>query len=606
MKEITRRELLDKWFNFFESKGHVKIKSASVIPENDPSVLFTTAGMHPLVPYLLGQKHPNGKRLCDVQKCIRTGDIDDVGDPSHLTFFEMLGNWSLGDYFKKEMIGWSFDFLTNVLKLDKEKLAFTIFEGNELVGRDDEALNTWLSCGVDRGRIAPLPAEDNWWPSMSQDGPCGSDSEMFFWTDKNEPAPKKFNPKDRRWVEIWNDVFMQFNHKDGKFIELEQKNIDTGMGVERTLLTLNGKSSVFETECFVPAINELEKLSGKSYDDEKLKPSFRIIADHLRTATIILGDEKAVAPSNVGQGYVLRRLIRRAIRHMKNLEIETGHLTDIAKIYIDYFKQDYEELEQNKNRIFEELNKEEEKFLKTLDQGYKEFDKVVSGINRKNEFMSKQNPSYVPEKTINGKSAFRLYDTFGFPIELTREMAKEIGFDVDEKGFEEAFREHQELARTTSAGAFKGGLADSSEWTTRLHTACHLLLAGLRKKFGNGIEQKGSNITSERLRFDFNFDRKLTDDEVKEIEDFVNGAIKSATPVERFEMTFKEAKEKGGYGVHKAEENEKVSVYKIGDFDFQICGGPHANNTKELVNFKITKQEAVSSGVRRIKAVINY
>ena len=606
MKEITRRELLDKWFNFFESKGHVKIKSASVIPENDPSVLFTTAGMHPLVPYLLGQKHPNGKRLCDVQKCIRTGDIDDVGDPSHLTFFEMLGNWSLGDYFKKEMIGWSFDFLTNVLKLDKEKLAFTIFEGNELVPQDDEALNTWLSCGVDRDRIAPLPAEDNWWPSMSQDGPCGSDSEMFFWTDKNEPAPKKFNPKDRRWVEIWNDVFMQFNHKDGKFIELEQKNIDTGMGVERTLLTLNGKSSVFETECFVPAINELEKLSGKSYNDEKLKPSFRIIADHLRTATIILGDEKAVAPSNVGQGYVLRRLIRRAIRHMKNLEIETGHLTDIAKIYIDYFKQDYEELEQNKNRIFEELNKEEEKFLKTLDQGYKEFDKVVSGINRKNEFMSKQNPSYVPEKTINGKSAFRLYDTFGFPIELTREMAKEIGFDVDEKGFEEAFREHQELARTTSAGAFKGGLADSSEWTTRLHTACHLLLAGLRKKFGNQIEQKGSNITSERLRFDFNFDRKLTDDEVKEIEDFVNGAIKSATPVERFEMTFKEAKEKGGYGVHKAEENEKVSVYKIGDFDFQICGGPHANNTKELVNFKITKQEAVSSGVRRIKAVINY
>ena len=291
---------------------------------------------------------------------------------------------------------------------------------------------------------------------------------------------------------------------------------------------------------------------------------------------------------------------------MKNLEIETGHLTDIAKIYIDYFKQDYEELEQNKNRIFEELNKDEEKFLKTLDQGYKEFDKVVSGINRKNEFMSKQNPSYVPEKTINGKSAFRLYDTFGFPIELTREMAKEIGFDVDEKGFEEAFREHQELARTTSAGAFKGGLADSSEWTTRLHTACHLLLAGLRKKFGNQIEQKGSNITSERLRFDFNFDRKLTDEEVKEIEDFVNGAIKSATPVERFEMTFKEAKEKGGYGVHKAEENEKVSVYKIGDFDFQICGGPHANNTKELVNFKITKQEAVSSGVRRIKAVINY
>ena len=518
----------------------------------------------------------------------------------------MLGNWSLGDYFKEQMIRWSFEFLTKDLGLPKEKLAFTIFEGNELVPQDKVALETWMSCGVARERIAPLPAEDNWWPSMSQEGPCGSDSEMFFWTDSTTPAPQKFDPKDRRWVEIWNDVFMQFNHKDGKFIELEQKNIDTGMGVERTLLTLNGKSSVFETECFAPVIALLEKLSGKNYNDEKLKPSFRIIADHIRTATMILGDEKGPVPSNVGQGYVLRRLIRRAIRHMKNLEIETGHLGDIAKLYIDYFSADYEELEQNKNKIFDELKKEEEKFLKTLDQGYKEFDKVISGINRKNEFMSKQNPGYIPEKMINGKSAFRLYDTFGFPIELTREMAKEIGFDVDEKGFEEAFKEHQELARTTSAGAFKGGLADSSEWTTRLHTACHLLLAGLRKKFGEQIEQKGSNITSERLRFDFNFDRKLTDEEVADIEKFVNDAIKSATPVERLEMTFGQAKERGGYGVHKAEENEKVSVYKIGDYDFQICGGPHANNTSELVNFKIVKQEAVSSGVRRIKAVINY
>jgi len=606
MKEITRRELLDKWFNFFESKGHVRIKSASVIPENDPSVLFTTAGMHPLVPYLLGQKHPNGKRLCDVQKCIRTGDIDDVGDNAHLTFFEMLGNWSLGDYFKEQMIKWSFEFLTQHLGLDKQRLAFTVFAGNELVPQDDVAFNTWISCGVSKDRIALLPAEDNWWPSMEQEGPCGSDSEMFFWTDSENSAPQKFDPKDKRWVEIWNDVFMQFNHKDGKFIELEQKNIDTGMGVERTLLTLNGKSSVFETECFVPVISLLEKLSGKSYEDEKLKSSFRIIADHLRTATIILGDERGPVPSNVGQGYVLRRLIRRAIRHMKTLEIETGHLSEIANLYIDYFKADYEELEQNKNKIFDELKKEEEKFLKTLDQGYKEFEKVISGINRKNEFMSKQEANYIPEKIINGKSAFRLYDTFGFPIELTKEMAGEVGFEVDEKGFEEAFREHQELARTTSAGAFKGGLADSSEWTTRLHTACHLLLAGLRKKFGQQVEQKGSNITSERLRFDFNFDRKLTDEEVAEIEQFVNDAIKSETPVERLEMTFKDAKAKGGYGVHKADENEKVSVYKIGNYDFQICGGPHANNTKELVNFKIIKQEAVSSGIRRIKAVINY
>ncbi|MGN0787465.1 MAG: alanine--tRNA ligase [Candidatus Onthoplasma sp.] len=604
MAKFTRRDLLNKWFNFFEGKGHVRIQSASVIPENDPSVLFTTAGMHPLVPYLLGQPHPKGKRLCDVQKCIRTNDIDAVGDICHLTFFEMLGNWSLGDYFKEQMIEWSYEFLTKVLCLDKNRLAMTVFEGNDLVGKDEIAFNAWRKCGIAEERIACLPAEDNWWPSMEQNGPCGSDSEMFYWVDDSVPAPKVFDPTDKRWVEIWNDVFMEFNHEGNEFKPLKQKNIDTGMGLERTLVTLNGYNSVFESEVFAPTISYLEKLSGKLYTDEEFTRSFRIIADHIRTSTIILADEKGLVPSNVGQGYVLRRLIRRAIRHMKKLGIEAGHLGEIADIYVEYFKQDYPEVEANKDKVKQELNKEEEKFTKTIELGNKEFEKVVAGIERKNQFMSSQ-LNYTPETQISGKSAFRLYDTFGFPIELTVEMANERGLSVDLAGFDEAFKQHQELARTTSAGAFKGGLADDSVWTTRLHTACHLLLAGLRKKFGTQIEQKGSNITSERLRFDFNFDRKLTDEEVKDIEDFVNDAIKRAIPVERLEMKKKDAICEGAYGIHKAEDDEVISVYKIGDVDFQICGGPHATNTSELVNFKITKQEAVSAGVRRIKATIN-
>lgn len=606
MNKITRRELLDKWFDFFESKGHERIASASVVPENDPTVLFTTAGMHPLVPYLLGQPHPKGKRLYDVQKCVRTGDIDEVGDNSHLTFFEMLGNWSLGDYFKKEMVAWSFEFLTSpkYLGIDKEKLAVTVFAGNDLAPKDELTAKLWEEQGVDKNNIYFLP--DNWWILGSGIGPCGSDSEMFIDSGKPKCGPN-CNPSCDcgKFMEIWNDVFMEFKVNPDKTVtKLTQKNVDTGMGLERTLCKFNNMKSVFDTEEFQPTIKLLEKLSNKSYSEESLQPSFRIIADHLRTSTIIIGDEKGVCPSNVGQGYVLRRLIRRAIRHMKKLGIGAGHLSEIANIYIEYFKLDYPELEQNRQKIFEELDKEEEKFLKTLELGNKEFDKVINGMERKNQFMKNQE-GYLPENQINGKTAFRLYDTFGFPIELTCEMAKERGYTVDTVGFEQAFKEHQELARTTSAGAFKGGLADDSVWTTRLHTACHLLLAGLRKLFGNQIEQKGSNITSERLRFDFNFDRKLTDEEVKRIEDFVNSAINKSIPVERLEMTFKQAKEHGGYGVHKADENEIVSVYKIGDVDFQICGGPHANNTNELVNFKISKQESVSAGVRRIKAVIN-
>lgn len=606
MKKITRRELIDKWFKFYKNKNHILIPSASIVPENDPSVLFTTAGMHPLVPYLLGQPHPKGKRLCDLQKCIRTGDIDDVGDDSHCTFFEMLGNWSLGDYFKKEMIPWSYEFLTSpeYLGLDKDKIAVTVFAGNDIAPRDELSANLWEKQGIKKENIYYL--KDNWWILGSGIGPCGPDSEMFIDTGKPKCSPE-CNPSCDcgKFLEIWNDVFMEYKVNPDKSVEkLAHPNVDTGMGLERTLCKLNGYKSVYETELFLPTINYLQDISGKDYKDEEYISSFRIIADHLRAATFIIGDERGVCPSNLGQGYVLRRLIRRAIRHIKKLGIGSGHLGEIAKIYIDYFKQDYPELENNSQKIVDELNKEEEKFLKTIEQGNREFEKVIQGIERKNQFMAKD-PNYVPEKMISGKSAFRLYDTFGFPIELTKEIADERGYLVDMQGFNEAFRQHQELARTTNAGVFKGGLADDSVWTTRLHTACHLLLAGLRKMFGTSIEQKGSNITSERLRFDFNFDRKLTEDEVKGLENFVNSAIERAIPVQRLEMTFSKAKENGAYGVLKAQDNDVISVYKIGDVDFQICGGPHANNTSELVDFKIIKQEAVSAGVRRIKAVIN-
>ncbi len=610
MKKFTRRELLDKWFKFFESKGHVRIPSASVIPENDPSVLFTTAGMHPLVPYLLGQPHPKGKRLCDVQKCIRTGDIDEVGDNSHLTFFEMMGNWSIGDYFKQEKVRWSYEFLTSEygLGLAKDGFAVTCFEGNDIVEKDLETASLWESCGVDKENIYFLPKSENWWEINR--GPCGPDSEMFLDTGKPKCSPT-CSPACNcgKFMEFGNDVYMQYNRiADDEYIPATQRNVDTGFGVERCLVVLNGEKSVYvASESFAKALKILEELSNKTYNDngDEYTRSFRIICDHLRASTFILGDEKGVVPSNVGQGYILRRLIRRIIRHMRTLGIPSGHLGEIANTYIEYFGEDYPELIDNQEKILSELNKEEEKFLKTIEAGTKEFEKVISGMERKNQFMKQSNPDYVEEREISGKSAFRLFDTFGFPIEMTTEMAEERGYTVDKAGFDEAFRQHQELARTTSAGSFKGGLADDSEWTTRLHTACHLLLAGLRKMFGDHIEQKGSNITSERLRFDFNFDRKLTDEEVAELEKFVNTAIDSAIAIERVEMPFKDAKCQGAYGIHKADEDEIVSIYKIGDVDFQICGGPHANNTSELVNFKIAKQEAVSAGVRRIKAVIN-
>ncbi len=608
--KITRQELINKWFDFFESKGHVRIASASVIPENDPSVLFTTAGMHPLVPYLLGQPHPKGKRLCDVQKCIRTGDIDAVGDSCHLTFFEMLGNWSLGDYFKNEKVGWSYEFLSSpkYLNLGKDGFAVTCFAGNDVVPKDEETASLWEKCGVPKDRIYFLPKSENWWEINR--GPCGPDSEMFLDTGKPKCSPT-CSPACNcgKFMEIGNDVYMQYNRiGDDEYIPAAQRNVDTGFGVERCLVILNNEKSVYvASESFANALSILEDLSGKKYNDEgdEFTRSFRIICDHLRASTFILGDEKGVVPSNVGQGYILRRLIRRSIRHMRVLGIEAGNLGRIANSYIEYFGEDYPELKENSSKIVEELDKEEAKFIKTIEAGTKEFEKVVNGMDRKNTFMRMTNPDYKEEKEINGKSAFRLFDTFGFPIEMTIEMAEERGFTVDKNGFDEAFKAHQELARSTSAGAFKGGLADDSQDTVRLHTACHLLLATLRKMFGAHIEQKGSNITSERLRFDFNFDRKLTDEEVAEVEKQVNDAIKREIEVEKLEMSFKDAKAQGGYGIHKADEAEMVSIYKIGDIDFQICGGPHVNNTKELGAFKIAKQEAVSSGVRRLKATLN-
>jgi len=570
--------------------------------------MFNVAGMQPLMPYLLGKPHPKGTRLCNVQGCVRTVDIEEVGDSSHCTFFEMLGSWSLGDYFKKERTKWSYELLTQVLKFAPERIAVTCFAGNEDVPKDEETAKFREESGIKKENIYFLPKKDNWWEL--ERGPCGPDSEMFYITDK--PAcSKDCNPSCDcgRFVEVGNDVFMQYERvAESEYIPLKQKNVDTGWGLERLLVFLNGTGDVYLTDLFVDVIQHIENVLGNKYgENKKTTKAMRIVADHVRTSVMLIGDENGILPSNIGAGYILRRLIRRAVRYAKELDLPLNELSNIAKIFIEkVYNETYPRLVEKQDYIITELNKEIEKFNKALSLGIKEFEKVISGIERKNQFMKQSNPEYIEEKTINGKSAFRLFDTFGFPIEMTIEMAEEREFNVDKSGFDEAFKQHQELARTASAGAFKGGLADDNVWTTRLHTANHLLLAGLRKLFGTDIEQKGSNITSERLRFDFNFDRKLTDEEVKQLEDFVNKAIKNSIPVEKLEMSFKEAKAKGGYGIHKAEEKEIVSVYKIGDVDFQICGGPHANNTNELVNFRIAKQEAVSAGVRRIKAIINF
>ena len=608
MKTYTSSALREMYLNFFRDRGHKVIPSASLIPENDPTVLFTTAGMHPLVPYLLGEKHPAGNRLCDVQKCVRTGDIDDVGDERHCTFFEMMGNWSLGDYFKEEMIPWSYEFLTgeNYLGISPENIAVTVFGGDETLPRDDEAAALWEKAGIKKENIYFMPRENNWWGPAGTTGPCGTDTEMFI-IRKPKCSPT-CNPDCNcgAFLEIWNDVFMRFNKQaDGSFTELSQKNVDTGMGLERALCVLNGKSSVYETDLFANAIQEISALTGKEYgEDEETTRAFRVLLDHTRTATFMIGDEKGIVPSNTDQGYILRRIIRRAVRFGRKINLPENSLSKISATFIEEYKSVYPELEINRNKIFEELEKEEAKFTKTLQQGLKEFEKCINGIERKNTFMVQKDPSYVPEKMINGKQAFHLYDTYGFPVEITDEMAKERGFSVDLEGYKAAFEEHQSKSKAGSEQKFACGLADNKEATTRLHTATHLLHAALKKVFSPEVNQKGSNITEERLRFDFNLPQPMTAEEIKAVEDLVNEVIQANIPVVMAEISLEEAKEQGFTGLFESKYGERVKTYTIGDFSKEICGGPHAATTGELGRFRIVKEQSCGSGLRRIKAVL--
>ncbi len=598
MKHLTSESLRKMYLDFFKSKGHAVIASASLIPENDPTVLFTTAGMHPLVPYLLGEKHPAGKRLTDVQKCVRTGDIDEVGDSSHCTFFEMLGNWSLGDYFKQEMIPWSFEFLTSpeYLGIPVGDIAVTCFAGDEDCPKDEESANKWLECGILPQNIYFLPKSGNWWGPAGTTGPCGPDTEMHI--IRNHAEADKLGPYDfdkapsGTFLEIWNDVFMQYNkNEEGKYEPLKQRNVDTGMGLERTLCILNGKDSVYETDIFEKAIAKIEELTGLKYgSDAETTKAFRVVLDHVRTATFMIGDPKGIAPSNTDQGYILRRIIRRAVRFGRNIGLPQGALNEVSKTIIEKYAEVYPELVENSARIEEELNKEEAKFSKTLAQGIKEFEKVASSLPEGGE--------------IDGVTAFHLYDTYGFPVEITVEMAREKQLKVDVEGYNKAYREHQEKSRAGSEQKFACGLADHKEQTTNLHTATHLLHAALKKVCSEDIAQKGSNITEERLRFDFNFSRKLTPEEVKAVEDMVNGVIKQDLPVVMKEMSIDEAKKEGFTGLFESKYGEVVKTYSIGDFSKEICGGPHAAHTGLLGTFKIVKQENVSAGVKRIKAIL--
>ena len=612
-KTISSKRLRQMYLDFFKSKGHAIIPSASLIPENDPTVLFNTAGMQPLVPYLVGQKHPSGRRIVDSQKCIRTVDIDDVGDNRHLTFFEMLGNWSLGDYFKRETIEWSWEFMTSPdwLNLNPQRLYITVFMGDENCPKDDESIEIWKeqfdkagikaeTCpynkkidGNKNYRIFPLPAKDNWWGPAGKTGPCGPCSEMFYDVNPDEKLLKDTFDEEVdkfRIMEIWNDVFMEYNKtQDGKFEKLAQKNVDTGMGLERTIAVLNGKRDAFDNDTFYNLFHKIETLSGKSYidADAETKKAIRIITDHLKAATFIMGDDKGVTPSNTDQGYIVRRLIRRAIRYGRLLGIpqDKPWTKEIAKLVVHDYVMTYPELQKNINKIIEELNKEEIKFTKTLEKGLKEFEK---------------------EKQIDGKTAFNLYQTFGFPIEMSLELAKERGVTIDLEGFNKELKKHQELSRAASAGKFKGGLADAGEETTKLHTAAHLLLAALRKVLGDHVVQKGSNITAERLRFDFSHSEKLTDEQKQEVEKLVNEAIEKKMSVKCEEMSLDEAKKAGAMGVFESKYGDRVKVYTVGKdndiFSKEICGGPHVDNTNTLGKFKIKKEGSSSAGIRRIKA----
>ncbi len=598
MKKLTSETLRNLYLKFFESKGHKIIPSASLIPENDPTVLFTTAGMHPLVPYLLGEKHPEGNRLCDVQKCVRTGDIDEVGDSSHCTFFEMLGNWSLGDYFKEQMIPWSFEFLTSpeYLGIPVEDIAVTCFAGDKDCPKDEESAKLWQKCGILPENIYFLPKSGNWWGPAGTTGPCGPDTEMHI--IRNHAEADKLGAYDFEkapagtFLEIWNDVFMQYNKTaEGAYEPLKQRNVDTGMGLERTLCILGGKNSVYETDIFENAIKKIEDLTGRKYSEGgDVTRAFRVVLDHVRTATFMIGDVKGIVPSNNDQGYILRRIIRRAVRFGRNIGLPQGSLKEVAQTVIDKYASVYPELVKNCDRIRDELEKEENKFSKTLQQGIREFEKVVASLP--------------VGGTIDGVTAFHLYDTYGFPVEITGEMAREKGLGVDVKGYDAAYSEHQAKSRAGSEQKFACGLADHKEQTTNLHTATHLLHAALKKVCSPDIEQRGSNITEERLRFDFNFSRKLTPEEIAEVERLINEQISLNVPVVMKEMTLEEAKQDGFTGLFESKYGERVKTYSIGEFSKEICGGPHAESTGLLGTFKIAKQENVSAGVKRIKAVL--
>ncbi len=587
---MTANELRTMFIDYFKTKGHTQIPSSSLIPENDASVLFTTAGMHPLVPYLLGEKHPAGQRLCNCQKCIRTGDIDEVGDASHLTFFEMLGNWSLGDYFKEESIRMSYEFLTKHLSIPHEKIAVTLFKGNKNIPKDVEGYEVWKSLGFGDDKIFFYGEHENWWGPAGLTGPCGPDTEIFYDSGQEKCGPD-CGPACRcgKYVEIWNNVFMAYNKTaDGRYEPLAQKNVDTGMGLERITCVVNHKKSVYDTELFTKIIEKIEEVTGKRYEgNEKM---FRIIADHTRASVFILGDDKAVTPSNVDQGYILRRFIRRVCRYLRQLGVDKNVIQEIACVVVDEYKGIYCELEKNREFVIREIIKEEETFNKTISSGIKIANKYIEEARVRG--------------TLEGAMAFKLYDTFGFPLELTMEIANEQNVKVDVEGFNQKYVEHQEKSRAGAEQKFKGGLADHTEETTRLHTATHLLQAALRKVFGETIYQKGSNITAERLRFDFPLERKMTEEEIKEVESMVNEVIEKELEITCEEMTVDEAKEKGALGVFEAKYGEKVKVYTIGDFSKEICGGPHVKNTKELQAFKIIKEESSSSGIRRIKAVV--
>ena len=640
---MTHQELREKYLSFFEAKGHKRIPSAPLIPENDATVLFTTAGMHPLVPFLLGEKHPAGDKLTSCQKCVRTGDIEEVGDDVHLTLFEMLGNWGLGSYWKKEAIEWSWEFLTDKkwLGLDKNKLAVSVFAPTFAEGEvgvptpagvgtghdfnipfDEESYNLWKSLGVSEKRIVKLPKANNWWGPAGQTGPCGPDTEIFYWTGEGDTS-KEFDANDVRWVEIWNDVFMQYNKTaQATYEPLEQKNVDTGMGLERTLAVLNNKQNVYETELFEPIIEEIKKLSGKLQNNqdsfeqlyspgttvikniENLKEkaerimSVRIIADHIKTAIFMLAEK--LEPSNVGRGYVLRRLIRRAVRYGKLLEIKESFTHKIVNTVLDIYKDIYPELKENKDFIEEQLIREEEKFEKTLEKGLEKFKDTVLRREIKGDKIGKA----WDQGILYGKDSFILYQSYGFPREMIKELCEENGVKFDEDGFNEEMKKHQELSRTASAGMFKGGMADNSEMVVKYHTTTHLLHAALRKVLGQEVEQKGSNLNAERLRFDFSYGQKMTPEQIKQVEDIINEKIQEKLDVKMEEMSLEEAKKSGAIGLFAEKYGDKVKVYSIGDFSKEICGGPHVENIGILGHFKIIKEEAVSAGVRRIKAIL--